>query len=106
MTPRLSIIIVNYNGGEHLLRCLASLAAHPERFAHTVTEKLMVYALGRGLEPYDMPAVRQILRDAAAGGYRMQTIITGIVRSYPFGYRRLQGGSLQASASTPAATTR
>ena len=84
----------------------ASLAAHPERFAHTVTEKLMVYALGRGLEPHDMPAVRQILRDAAAGGYRMQTIITGIVRSYPFGYRRLQGGSLQASASAPAAITR
>ena len=52
--------------------------------SHTVTEKLLTYALGRGLEPYDMPAVRKILRDAAADGYRMQTIMLGIVKSYPF----------------------
>ncbi len=84
----------------------ASLAADPERFAHTVTERLMIYALGRGVEAYDMPAIRRILRDAAAGGYRMQAIVVGIVRSYPFQYRRLQGGLLQASAAGPAAPDR
>jgi hypothetical protein len=66
----------------------------------------MIYALGRGVEAYDMPAIRRILRDAAAGGYRMQAIVVGIVRSYPFQYRRLQGGLLQASAAGPAAPDR
>jgi len=49
-----------------------------------VTEKMLIYALGRGLEPYDMPVVRGILRKAAADNYRMQTIILGIVESRPF----------------------
>ena len=62
----------------------AALASRPERFAHTVTEKLLTYALGRGLEYYDMPAVRKILADTAPDGYRMQSIILGIVNSYPF----------------------
>ena len=66
----------------------ASLATHPERFAHTVTEKLMTYALGRGVEPYDMPAIRKIMRDTAPAGYQVQAIIVGIVQSYPFQYRR------------------
>jgi len=66
----------------------AALTRHPERFAHTVTERLMTYALGRGLEYYDMPAVRKILRDAAPGGYRMQALVHGIVNSHPFQYRR------------------
>ena len=42
---------------------------------NTVTEKLLTYALGRGLEDYDMPAVRKIVRDAAPDGYRMQAIV-------------------------------
>jgi hypothetical protein len=69
----------------------AALASHPDRFVHTVTEKLLTYALGRGLEYYDMPAVRKILKEAAPGGYRMQTIILGIVESYPFQFRRVDG---------------
>jgi hypothetical protein len=52
------------------------------------TEKLLTYALGRGLEPYDMPAVRAISRQAASDDYRMQTIIMGIVQSVPFEMRR------------------
>ncbi len=68
----------------------AALTRHPERFTHTVTEKLLTYALGRGVEYYDMPAIRTILKDTAPGGYRMQSIILGIVKSYPFQYRRLQ----------------
>jgi hypothetical protein len=66
----------------------AALVLHPERFVGTVTEKLLTYALGRGLDYYDMPAVRRIVREAAPGGYGMQSIVVGIVNSYPFLYRR------------------
>ena len=66
----------------------AALVAHPERFVSTVTEKLMTYALGRGLDYYDMPAARRIVREAADGGYGMQSIIVGIANSYPFLHRR------------------
>ena len=65
-----------------------ALVARPDRFVGTVTEKLMTYALGRGLGHYDMPAVRRIVRDAAASDYSMQSIIVGIVNSYPFLHRR------------------
>ncbi|MED5412466.1 MAG: DUF1592 domain-containing protein [Pseudomonadota bacterium] len=65
-----------------------ALVLQPERFVTTFTEKLMTYALGRGLEYYDMPAVRQIVREAEANNYGMQSIITGIVLSYPFLHRR------------------
>jgi mono/diheme cytochrome c family protein len=75
----------------------ASLAAHPERFANTVTEKLMIYALGRGVEAYDMPAIRKIMKDTVAGGYRMQDLVLGIVESYPFQYRRALPGTQQAA---------
>ena len=66
----------------------AALVEHPERFVNTVTEKLLTYALGRGLDYYDMPAVRRIVREAADDGYGMQSIIVGIVNSYPFLHRR------------------
>ena len=66
----------------------AALVARPERFVGTVTEKLLTYALGRGLDYYDMPAVRRIVREAAADDYGMQSIIVGIVNSYPFLHRR------------------
>ena len=59
-----------------------------DRFVATLTEKLLTYALGRGLEPYDAPAVRAILRDASRGDYRMSSIIEGIVSSAPFRMRR------------------
>ena len=57
-------------------------------FAATVTEKLLAYALGRGLEYTDRPAVRRILRDAAADDYRWSSIVLGIVKSTPFQWRR------------------
>ena len=63
------------------------LTSHPDVFVGTVTEKLLTYALGRGLEPYDMPIVRGILRNTAANQYRMQSIILGIVESRPFQMR-------------------
>jgi len=61
-----------------------ALLARPEVFVGTVTEKLMIYALGRGLEPVDMPVVRSIVKDAAKNHYAMQSIILGIVESSPF----------------------
>ena len=66
-----------------------ALARRPERFATTATEKMLTYALGRGLEHYDMPAVRKIVAQAGADGYRWQAIIVGIVKSYPFVTRRI-----------------
>ncbi|MCY4076831.1 MAG: DUF1592 domain-containing protein [Acidobacteria bacterium] len=57
-------------------------------FAATVTEKLLTYALGRGLDHRDAPAVRKILRDAEADGYRWSSLILGIVESVPFRMRR------------------
>ena len=59
-----------------------------EQFVRTVAEKLTTYALGRGLEHYDMPAVRRIVRDAAADDYRWSSLVLGIVRSLPFQMRR------------------
>ena len=57
-------------------------------FVNTVTEKLMTYALGRGLDYYDAPVIRQVLRDAEPGGYRWSSLILGIVESPPFQMRR------------------
>ena len=65
----------------------AALTERPEIFVRTFVEKLFVYALGRGLEPEDMPAVRAIVRDAGAGGYKFSAIATGIARSVPFRLR-------------------
>lgn len=59
-----------------------------EYFAAAVAEKLMTYALGRGLEYYDKPAVRTVLRQAAPANYRMSDLIAAIVDSVPFQMRR------------------
>ena len=66
----------------------AALLRHPDRFVTTVTEKLMTYALGRGVEHYDAPAIRAIVRDAAGDDYRLSSIVKGVVRSTPFQLRR------------------
>jgi mono/diheme cytochrome c family protein len=64
------------------------LMTRKSRFAQTVAEKLLTYALGRGIEYYDAPAVRRIVRDAARQDYRWSAIILGIVQSTPFQMRR------------------
>jgi hypothetical protein len=63
------------------------LLSRPELFAQTLTEKLLTFALGRGVEYYDAPAVRQILRRAGPDGYRLSSLILGIVKSVPFQMR-------------------
>src|SRR5687768_5429104 len=62
----------------------ALLLERPEQFPRTVTEKLLAYALGRRVEYYDQPAVRQIVRDAAAHDYRWSSLVLGIVESAAF----------------------
>ena len=67
-----------------------ALVSRPERFVGTLTEKLMTYALGRGLEHYDAPAIRAITRDAAANDFRFSSLIVGIVKSMPFRMRKAE----------------
>jgi hypothetical protein len=64
------------------------LLSRPEIFAGTLTEKLLTFALGRGVEHYDGPAVRKIVRDAQADNYRFSSIIAGITKSTPFTMRK------------------
>jgi hypothetical protein len=61
-----------------------ALAAEPEIFIGVMTEKMLTYALGRGIEYYDMPAVRKIVRDARAVDFRFSSIVLGIAKSIPF----------------------
>jgi hypothetical protein len=57
-------------------------------FVTTLTEKLLTYALGRGMEHYDQPAVRAIVRGAADEDYRFSALLLGVVQSPPFQLRR------------------
>ncbi len=77
-----------------------ALLLHPERFVGTMTEKLMTYALGRGLEYYDMPVVRSIARDAARNDDRFSSLVKGIVNSTPLQKSRSR------EAETPPVTAR
>jgi catechol 2,3-dioxygenase-like lactoylglutathione lyase family enzyme len=74
------------------------IVSKPAVFVGTMTEKMLTYALGRGLEHYDMPAVRSIVRDAGRSDYRFTSIVLGIVRSVPF--------QMRAAAAPEAAATR
>ena len=67
-----------------------AVLARPEMFVGTVTEKLMTYALGRGVTHFDGPAVRQIVRTAAGNDNRFSSLVLGIVESTPFQMRRSQ----------------
>jgi hypothetical protein len=73
------------------------IVRHPEAFVATMVEKLMIYALGRGVAGADMPAVRQIVREAADGDYRFSELVLGIVNSVPFQMRTKPDGGLTAS---------
>jgi hypothetical protein len=66
------------------------LLDHSDDFLTTVAEKLLTYALGRGLEGFDAPAVRQIKRNAARANYTLASLVQGIVSSTPFQMRMAQ----------------
>ncbi|HEY4365033.1 MAG TPA: DUF1592 domain-containing protein [Bryobacteraceae bacterium] len=79
-----------------------ALLSHPDQFAGVMAEKMLTYGLGRGLEYYDMPAVRKVAEDAARGGYKFSALVMGIVNSTPFQMKRAQetkAPSVSADAS-------
>src|SRR5580704_2461287 len=67
-----------------------ALMSRPNVFVGTMTTKLMTYALGRGVEYYDMPAIRAIVHEAGRNDYRFSSLIMGVVKSTPFQMRRSQ----------------
>jgi mono/diheme cytochrome c family protein len=78
-----------------------ALTAEPEIFLTALTEKMMIYATGRGMEGYDRPALRAIVRKAAANDYRFSSFIMGIVNSLPFQLRQ----ALPLTPLSPTATS-
>jgi hypothetical protein len=81
-----------FNGPAELRNLLVK---NPEQFVTIVAEKLFVYALGRGLEYYDAPAIRRIVRGASRNDYRFESVVSALVNSTPF-----TGGSSAASPLT------
>lgn len=84
-----------------------ALMQHSDQFVQTLTEKLLVYALGRSLDYKDMPMVRAIARDSAAQGYKFEPLVMAIVTSDAFQYQKpdapaLQQAPRQASLMAPA----
>ena len=75
-----------------------ALLASGDEFAHTVAEKLLTYALGRGVDYYDAPALRRIVRDLERGGYRWSALVLGVVTSEPFLMRRAPAAETPADA--------
>jgi hypothetical protein len=67
------------------------LVAKRSMFVETFTERLLTYGLGRGVEQYDAPVIRKIVREAASGDYRWSSIILGIVKSKPFQMSQTRG---------------
>ena len=60
------------------------LATHKDDYVRTVAEKLLAYSIGRGIEYYDLPAIRKIARQSAASDYRWSSLVLNVVRSTPF----------------------
>jgi len=82
----------------------AVLTARPDQFVQTLTEKLMIFALGRTVEYHDMPTVRAIVRDAAKDDYRFESIVLGVVSSDAFRMRQVPL-PVQEEAAKPAIKT-
>jgi hypothetical protein len=76
-----------------------ALVGHREELVETLAERLLTYAMGRGVEYYDMPAIRAILREARSSEYRWSLLIMGIVKSAPFQMRKAEGESTRIEAS-------
>jgi hypothetical protein len=76
------------------------LATYHDQFVEVVAEKLLTYALGRGVEYQDMPLVRAIARDAGRGGDKFSALVLGVVRSKPFQMNMKQDVPAPTSATT------
>jgi hypothetical protein len=77
------------------------LVSHKEDFVRTLSGKLLAYAIGRGLDYHDMPAIRRIARDAAPADYSWSSVITGIVTSTPFSMAVASGEATTATDAAP-----
>jgi hypothetical protein len=66
------------------------LASRPDVFVGVMTEKMLTYAIGRGITTSDMPAVRKIVQNARSKDYRFSSLVVGVVNSTPFQYREVQ----------------
>ena len=82
----------------------AFLLGYEDQFVRNVIEKLLTYALGRGVEYYDMPVVRAIAAQAAEDDYRFAALIIGVVQSEPFRSSRKSDGVVAGGTVTPEAT--
>jgi hypothetical protein len=78
-----------------------ALLRQPEQFVGTVAAKLLMYAIGRNIQYYDQPAIRAIVREAAAGNNTMESLVMGVVSSAPFQMRLV--GRTPRSAAGPLA---
>ena len=78
------------------------LMTHREEFVQTLTTKLTTYALGRGVEFYDMPTIRAIIRNASSADYRWTSLVLGIVKSAPFQMNRIAEPKAEATQGLPA----
>ena len=72
------------------------LMSNPDAFSKALTEKMLTYALGRGIEPFDRPAVKKIVSDLAANQYRFSSLVMGVVNSFPFQESRSGGTKLES----------
>jgi mono/diheme cytochrome c family protein len=84
----------------------AALLRRPELFVSALTENLMTFALGRGVEYYDAPAIRKIVHDAEKDGYRFSSVILGIVKSAPFQMRRAEATVVAAKPAVHQSSAR
>jgi len=82
-----------------------TLLRRPDAFVGTMTAKLLTYALGRGLESYDLPAVRAIVRNANRDNDRFSSLVLGVVNSTPFQMKSASGSGLRASSSAAASSS-
>jgi hypothetical protein len=87
-----------FNGPEEFRAALLKTAK--DAYIGTLTEKLLTYALGRGIEYFDMPAVRSIERDATADNYSWSSLVTGVVKSVSFQYRAVSDAADPQNAKT------
>jgi hypothetical protein len=83
-----------------------ALLSRKDEFIRTVTEKLLTYALGRGVDSFDAPTVRQIGRELAQNDYRWSSLVLGIARSAPFEMRRAPGPDAVPAATASVAEKR
>lgn len=80
----------------------AAILARPDQFVQTFTEKLMTFALGRGVEYHDMPTIRRIVRESAGDNFRFSTLVLAIVNSDQFRLKQAPGNELVAAGSASA----